>query len=282
VFVAGGPDVGDLEEREGVKGEPRGAGVTGHPHNELYRYDAADGSVTCVSCGEGVAPAEGEMLESKANFGAYDQAPPFIQMSEDGQRVFFQTTAQLVAQDTNSPEEEGAGGAATPGMDVYEWEADGVEEGEGTGVFCRVVNGCTHLLSSGEDVGKATFLGASENGSNVFFATAARLVPQATPEFPNIYDARVDGGFPPPTKEIECLSCQGVGSPSPLFGAPASGTFVGTGNPAPAVAVVKAVVKPKKKKKKAKAKAKKQRAKKSKSMVARRERGRASASRGVR
>ncbi len=38
--------------------EARGAG-----HNELYRYDALDGSVMCVSCGEGVAPAVGRMLE---------------------------------------------------------------------------------------------------------------------------------------------------------------------------------------------------------------------------
>ena len=114
-------------------------------------------------------------------------------------------------------------------MDVYEWEADGVEEAPG--VVCRVVVGCTHLLSSGEDVGRATFLGASENGDNVFFATAARLVPQATPEFPNIYDARVDGGFAPPPGVHECLSCQGVGSTAPLFGPGASLTFAGPGNP---------------------------------------------------
>ena len=115
-------------------------------------------------------------------------------------------------------------------MDVYEWEADGVEEAPG--VFCHVVIGCTHLISTGEDVGKSTFLGASEDGSNVFFATAAQLVPQATPEFPNIYDARVDGGFAPPKREPRpCLSCQGVGSTAPLFGAPASVTFTGAANP---------------------------------------------------
>ncbi len=90
--------------------------------------------------------------------------------------------------------------------------------------------GCTHLISTGEDVGKATFLGASENGENIFFATAGQLLPQVDGEFPNIYDARVDGGFPPPSKEPECLSCQGVGAPPPLFSTPASETFVGPAN----------------------------------------------------
>ncbi len=151
-------------------------------------------------------------------------------MSEDGQRVFFQTTARLVPQDTNSPTiaEDSTGGF--PGMDVYEWEADGIEEAPG--VFCRVAVGCTHLISTGEDVGQATFLGASENGENVFFATAAQLVPQATPEFTNIYDARVDGGFPPPAGQPECLSCQGVGSPAAAVQHGGERTFAGAGNPA--------------------------------------------------
>ena len=226
VFVSSGRPGVEVAGPHGLELEPRGA--AGH-HEQLYRYDAADGSVMCVSCGEGVAPAEGEVRESNGVLETQDEVPPFIQMSENGQRVFFETTAQLVPQDTNSTSKEGAGGSSFPGMDVYEWEADGAEEG--LGVICRVVVGCTHLISSGEDVGKATLLGASENGDNVFFATAARLVPQATPEFPNIYDARVGGGFPPRQEPRECLSCQGVGSTAPLFGPGASLTFAGPGNP---------------------------------------------------
>jgi hypothetical protein len=213
-----------------LQSEPRGAG-----HSELYRYNATDGSVVCVSCGEGVVPVEGQMEESNVKLGHKDEMPPFVQMSEDGQRVFFQTTARLVPQDTNSAKRNFGSTTENPGMDVYEWEAVGTEEAPG--VVCRVANGCTHLLSTGEDVGKATFLGASEDGDDVFFATAGQLVPQADAEFPNIYDVRVDGGFPPPRGEPECSSCQGVGSPPPLFSTPASGTFVGPGNAtAPAVA----------------------------------------------
>ncbi len=230
-FVSIGVEVAGPRGLPELQSEPRGAG-----HNELYRYDVADGSVMCVSCGDGaVAPAEGEMIDPTGHLGRKDESPPFVRMSEDGQRVFFQTTAKLVAQDTNSTEVDLSSTTGEPGQDVYEWEADGTEEA--SGVLCRVAVGCTHLLSTGEDVGRATFLGASENGENVFFATAGQLVPQVDAEFLNIYDARVGGGFPPPRGEPECLSCQGVGSPPPLFSAPASGTFVGPGNAAVPVPV---------------------------------------------
>jgi hypothetical protein len=235
LFASWGHNVGDLEEREGVKGEPRGAGVPGYSHNELYRYDNVDKSVMCVSCGEGTVPEKGTTLEPLRDntlLEPADGTPTLISMSEDGRRVFFRTSAQLVAQDTNvdTPEEEESDGDLGQAADVYEWEADGTEEEPG--VFCGVANGCTHLITSGEDVGPSIFLGASENGQNVFFATAAQLVPQATPEFDNIYDARVDGGFPSPPPASECLACQGVGSPPPLFNTPASGPFAGAGNPA--------------------------------------------------
>ncbi len=252
VFVAGAGGV-EIAGSHGHEREPRGVA-----HQELYRYGAADGSVMCVSCGEGVAPTSGEMIEpngpisNEAVLQTQDEEPPFVQMSENGQEVFFQTTAQLVPQDTNSTETDISSHHGTPGMDVYEWEADGTEEGPG--VFCRVVNGCTHLISSGEDVGPAYFLGASRDGSNVFFSSASQLVPQATPEFTNVYDARVDGGFAPLGVPEICLSCHGVGSPPPLFNVPAGVLFTGAGNPA--VLGKKKTKKEERKKKKKRGKAK--------------------------
>jgi hypothetical protein len=222
VFAAGseGVKVGPEHELE-----PRGVG-----HNDLYRYDAADGSVMCVSCGEGVAPTEGEMFEPSGNalnenmLETEDEIPPLVQMSEDGQQVFFETSAQLVPQDTNITERETSKGIWFPGSDVYEWEADGAGG-------CALAQGCTDLISSGEDVGPSYFLGASRDGKNVFFSSASQLLPQATPEFSNIYDARVNGGFPAPPSAPECTSCQGVGSQPPLFGPGSSLTFAGAGNP---------------------------------------------------
>jgi hypothetical protein len=221
----------------GVSGEPRGVG-----HNEFYRYDHADGGVVCVSCGAGAVPAKtlnpknSEMVEPRffaIPLEAFD-ALPGLPMSDDGGRVFFETTARLVPQDTNSTEFIEATVRNHQGLDTYEWEADGVEERPG--VFCRVANGCTHLISSGQDVGPEAFVGASRDGRDLFFVSAAQLVPQATAEFSNIYDARIGGGFAPASGAPECSSCQGVGSPPPLFSTPASETFAGSGNPVPAPA----------------------------------------------
>ncbi len=232
VFIAGYEGV----RLAGPSGEPGGPiEPRGYGHNELYRYDALDGSVMCVSCGEGVvAPPTGlafsPVAYASAGLTTEDQTPTMVQMSDDGQRVFFETTASLVPQDTNGGGKKlGPFGEALGALDVYEWEADGVEEEPGA--VCRVVVGCTHLISTGEDVEDAHFLGASSNGDNIFFASAGQLVSQATPEYTNIYDARVDGGFQQPPSPPECSSCQGVGSPPPLFNAPASETFAGAGNP---------------------------------------------------
>jgi hypothetical protein len=245
---------------EGVGGEPRGEG-----HSEMYRYDNASKSVMCVTCGAGAAPEHGEVVGVglETVLESEDEVPALTQISEDGQRVFFQTTAQLVPQDTNSTTTVEGSANGHPGLDVYEWEAEGVEEAPG--VFCGAVNGCTHLLSSGEDVGPSTLLGASRNGRDVFFESAARLTPQDTDEFPDIYDARVDGGFPPPPPPLECLSCQGVGSSPPLFGVPATGSFVGAGNLA---TYVKEKPKPKNGPKK-----KRPKAKRARSGIHRRKRG---------
>jgi len=216
--------------RGGVELPPAGSHrfeLRGIGHNELYRYDADDGTVLCVSCGDVIAPADGEMLEplfGGAVLTTNDEIPPFVQMSEDGQKVFFETTAQLVPQDQNSTFVElsrGTGG--NPGMDVYEWEAGGTHG-------CTLTQGCTSLLSSGEDVGAARYLGASRDGGDVFFATSAQLVPEAAHGYGNIYDARIDGGFATQAPSPPCSSCQGVGSSALQFNTPASGSFFGVGN----------------------------------------------------
>jgi hypothetical protein len=215
-----GPGGSPVEESRGAR------------HDELYRYDANEGTVMCVSCGEGVAPAKGHFIiphPSTTLLGTDDSQRVPVSISEDGRRVFFETSARLVPQDTNESTAEEEATQLGVGADTYEWEAFGTEEAPG--VFCRAALGCTHLISAGESVGPEDFLGASANGQDVFFVSAAQLVPQATPEFANIYDARVDGGFPSPSRSVECTSCQGVGSPPPQFTAGSSLTFAGAGNP---------------------------------------------------
>ena len=159
LLFASGPGGVQVAGPHGLEPERRGFG-----HEELYRYDRADGSVVCVSCGEGVAPVKGTVLLPEAGKGMWsspDSLRTAISVSEDGRRVFFQSSAQLVAQDTNESTvaEERSNAELGFGADGYEWEQDGTEEEPG--VFCAVANGCTHLISAGEDVGPERFLGAS-------------------------------------------------------------------------------------------------------------------------
>ncbi len=85
---------------------------------------------------------------------------------------------------------------------------------------------------------------ASESGDDVFFLTSARLSPLDVDNARDIYDAHVcppggaepcitfAGPQPPPCTNES--SCKASPTPQPsIFGAPASATFQGPGNPTP-------------------------------------------------
>jgi hypothetical protein len=160
-------------------------------------------------------------------------------MSDDGKHVFFDSTASLVPQAVNS-EEEGSLLAAEGVTNVYEWEPDG------TGA-CRQNVGCTYLISQGNSPVSSYLLGASSDGSNVFIGTHAQLLSQDEDSYGDIYDARVNGGFPPPPSASG--ACQGdacVSPPAaPNDATPASSAFSGPGDLTPTLATVKPKAKPK-------------------------------------
>jgi hypothetical protein len=198
-------------------------GVLGRGSLQLYRYDAGDEGLVCVSCGPGF-PSGVSLVAPLGLQGAAGRFPAHA-IAEDGS-VFFNTEASLVPQDTN--------GVA----DVYEWD-------EGT----------ISLLSSGRDPLPSDFLGASPNGANVFFGTHARLVPADTSGGGNVYDARVCTALEP------CIAaalareglCEGDACSHPAVApsdaTPASATFTGPGdlNSMPSTALgAKSCVKPKK------------------------------------
>jgi hypothetical protein len=139
--------------------------------------------------------------------------------------VFFETADALVPQDTNGL------------SDVYEWE-----------------NGRVYLISSGQGTAGSILSGASSNGEDVFFLTTDRLAPQDIESAAQIYDARVGGGFAyrPFVPGCDSGQCQGPQTPAPVFGAPASATFVGLGNPVPATSKPVVKAKPRAKAKKCK------------------------------
>jgi hypothetical protein len=211
---------------------------------QVYRYGTVTSTLDCVSCPpEGVATPSGDAHVSYDNRTPEnlngENAEPMTTLdtrivSSDGNRVFFDTPDPLVPADTNGE------------RDVYEWE-----------------NGSIYLISSGKSVTNSFLLDSSASGGDVFFTTAAGLLPGDVDNAADVYDARIPrpGDVPPPAAVL-CQGdvCQGPPSEPSLLGEPASATFSGAGNVAPATAKTPAV----KKKTTARHKKRRKRAKKHK------------------
>jgi hypothetical protein len=220
---------------------------------EVYEFDA-EGGLSCASCdpsGErpagtfdpGVFPGllvdapllwKGQTLAgSVPGWTPVDGAHALYQsryLSDSG-RLLFNSPVGLVPGDGNSTE------------DVYEYEPQGVGS-------CTLAPACLGLISSGSSSEESAFLDASESGDDVFFLSAAQLSSKDSDTARDIYDAHVCSlapgcaspplGNPPPCATSD--SCRSAPTPQPgIFGAPASETFKGAGNPAaPAPAKAKA------------------------------------------
>ncbi|MFZ1155610.1 MAG: hypothetical protein WAN93_11970, partial [Solirubrobacteraceae bacterium] len=151
----------------------------------------------------------------------------------DSGRLFFNSSDALVPADTNNVE------------DVYEYEPPGVGGCTNeVSTFSPRSDGCVGLISSGTSKEESAFLDASENGDDVFFLTTAQLSSQDTDTVPDVYDARVDGGFPvpPPLPACEGDACQSPVA-APNDPTPGSLTYQGPGNPTPSATVKKAAKK---------------------------------------
>ncbi len=142
-----------------------------------------------------------------------------LMVADDGS-VYFETANPLVAQ------------AVSGQSNVYEYR-----EGE------------VNLISDGQDTRGVSLRGISASGTDVFFNTFDRLVPQDTDYQEDTYDARVDGGFSEPVAPPPCEAdaCQGPLSGAPVLLSPGSEFQAGGENvaaPAPEVPqVAKRVVK---------------------------------------
>ena len=98
--------------------------------------------------------------------------------------------------------------------------------------------GCVFAVSSVAGGSESFFMDASGSGDDVFIATADQLVPSSdTDSREDVYDVRVDGGFPVTAAPPVCMSadsCKPSVSQQPgVFGVPASATFSGVGNLVP-------------------------------------------------
>jgi hypothetical protein len=208
--------------------------VAGFPHgfsggaDEVYLFHAGTNQLFCVSCSSSGEAGGGAFLPVS---WSDVHLPEWL--ADEGNRVFFDSVAPLVSQDTNGQQ------------DVYEWER------EGTGscaVGSGVNGGCVSLLSGGTSEADSWFIGASESGDDVFVATRAQLSPEDRNDAFDLYDARVDGVQPVTAPLCTGTGCQGVPAPPPVFATPSSVTFSGVGNfppPTPTKAKPKAKKKPK-------------------------------------
>jgi hypothetical protein len=193
--------------------------------SQLFLYDAQTGSLVRASIGQNGYNNNGNSSSFGGGIAADDGA------------VFFNSVSPLV------PE------AVSGANSVYEYH-----------------EGSVYLISSGQDTGGGAGLdGVDASGDNVFFETQEQLLPQDGDSEWDVYDARVDGGFPPPAAPALCAAdaCQGplngapvLLSPGSEFQAGSNPSVVEASNP---VAKPKAKAKPKKKRTKQKQKARKKR-----------------------
>ncbi len=193
-------------------------GFQANLRTEAYLYDAASGQITCVSCDQsGESP--GQHLKGSAGSSNHSALLPLSKMktalphwiSNDGNRIFFDSLDPLVPQDSNGT------------TDVYEWER------AGTGT-CTFSPGCIYLLSDGTSTEGSFLIGSSTTGDDVFFTTRGQVLPEDENQDVDVYDARVGAALPPTSTRCIGQGCQGVPSAPPVFATPASATYAGVGN----------------------------------------------------
>ncbi len=201
---------------------------TGEPDTEVYLYEAGGGgTLRCASCNPtGERPAGPSSIPGAVangtGEGATDLYKPRV-LSADGRRLFFDSRDRIAPTD------------ASAAPDVYEWEAPAAGPAQArctasSPSYGPLSGGCLALISGGRSSEASTFVDASESGSDAFFLTADSLL-ATDPGAADLYDARVEGGYPVPEAPIPCEgdACQALPSPPED---PAPGTLVpGAGDP---------------------------------------------------
>ncbi len=193
------------------------------PAQQVFEYDAGSGShpptLARVSIGENGYDENGNEGAAAATIAAPMYKPNSSAkslelaegntraVSDDGSTVVFTTARALSPRALNGQ------------PDVYEYH-----------------EGQVSLISTGQSLTSDTEPTIAPSGRDIFFLSTENVVPQDSDGLMSLYDARIDGGFPPPAvEEGGCTgdSCQGPPSVPNLLAAPASATFSGLGNPAP-------------------------------------------------
>jgi len=178
------------------------------PCVELYTYDANNQQLACASCRPDGGPATSHALPyAQEGTGASLRTFHLSHaLSDDGNRIFFNTRDSLVPEDTNGR------------VDAYLYD---------------VPTATNHLLSTGTEKADSYFLDASKEGEDVFLATREQLTDWDIDQNGDLYDVRVGGGFPEPVIPPDCggESCQGALGGLPSSADVGSAQVAGQGNP---------------------------------------------------
>ena len=194
-----------------------GSKVWLHTDEALVATDTDTANDVYERSGASIAVASTSSTGGTAETGAY-----FDGASADGSRVFFDTLEPLTAGDSDAATDiyERASGAttlistgpaggngpffaafkdaSTDGSKVFFHTADALVSTDTDGVqdVYQRSGGTTTLISTGpldaNEPVPATFEGASDNGSRVFFDTPENLVAHATGTYPDIYEREGD------------------------------------------------------------------------------------------
>jgi Tol biopolymer transport system component len=255
-FVAN-PSVPDEQRQVSAQATPDGKHLLFLSHAELtpydsqgqleaYEYSAASGSVECVSCNPSglpphadgigpVPPGAASLLQPSGTGSGTPYSEAFLarstlrNISDDGSRVVFQSPEALVPGALDHLGTYIAHLADTTyAENLYEWEWPGSGS-------CPAAStkGCLFLISGGSSTAGSWYGNMSPSGKDIYFYTRSSLAPSDTDGgLVDIYDARVDGGFP---AAVTPTACQGQechpGSVPSAFPTAASVTFSGPGNP---------------------------------------------------
>jgi hypothetical protein len=210
--------------------------------SQIFEYDAQTGTLVRVSIGEdgydnngNASPVYTVPGSTNPNYIVDNAQVPSV--SADGSYVFFQSTVGLTPQAANLKVINAFGEEMVVGSgqvtEYHEYEMNVYEYHDG-----RV-----SLISDGHDLGYiptyhlqeqsvVELLGTDESGGDVFFTTSDPLVGQDTDTDVDVYDARIDGGFPAPSAPV---ACEGEGCLGQLSGAPTllspGSEFQAGGNP---------------------------------------------------
>lgn len=185
-------------------------------HLDVFRYDdaASPPSLACVSCAPGgpdttpidISTEDGPPQPNTVGTG-YAEAGRWV--SEDGSRVIFRTEQSLLSDDVNDR------------RDAYLW----------SGGRLSLLPGTTKPAILRNDLGEKPPT-MSHDGGVIAFSSYERLLQSDGDTAPDVYVARVGGGFAQPSEGPICdgEDCLGPPAPQPGLAAAASEAFRGSGN----------------------------------------------------